>query len=93
MICTSCSCDPCECDLRALTRSLTLETLARAEMVRRHLPVPRVALQPETLPLLGRDIEELERLEPQHLDPSQLLELYLLELIEALKRERPSAGS
>jgi hypothetical protein len=64
-------------------------------MVRRSLPWGYALSLDGGTGLAERDaeIERLDSVEPKHLAPDQLLELYLLELIEALKRERHRSGN
>ena len=88
-VCITCDHDPCCCppEIRALrdwSRTLSQETLARAHMVLSHLPCE---FELEGLEAFA-EVTRLEALQPKHLGPGELLELYLLELIEALKRER-----
>ena len=89
--CNGCGYTPCQCARRGWARELSPETHARGEMVRRTLPWGAfLALDGAVRRLLERD-EEINRLEsvaPKHLAPDELLELYCLELIEALKSER-----
>jgi hypothetical protein len=88
-VCVTCDHDPCDCvpEIRALSdwsRTLSQETLARAYMVLGHLPCEFELEREEAY----AEVRRIEALQPKHLGPSELLELYLLELIEALKRER-----
>jgi len=83
--CATCNGFQCQCRLGWVT-SLSAETQARGEMVRRNLP--RGMLLWERTAAREAEIERLLAVQPQHLQPDELLELYLLELIEALKSDR-----
>ena len=65
---------------------------ARGEMMRRTLPWGAM-LSGDKLMARDDEIDRLESVEPTHLSEPQLLELYLLELIEALKIVRGASAS
>ena len=86
--CPRCHCEPCVCAVRGWAASLSPETHARGEMVRRHLPWA-LLLSSEGQARRDAEVDRLESLAPKHLSRDQLLRLYLLELVEALEREAP----
>lgn len=77
---------------RSWASQLPPEVHARGEMVRRTLPWGAM-LSGEKLMARDDEIARLESVEPPHLSEPQLLELYLLELIEALKLVRGAQSS
>jgi len=96
MSCQRCRCEPCQCHRAGWAKRLSPETHARGEMVRRVLPWGHALTIDGGDGLARRDAEiaRLAALEPKlNLKPDELLELYLLELIEALKSERAKNGN
>lgn len=86
--CPRCYVEPCTCALQPYEVELSPEAHARAEMVRRHLPWGAL-LTEEQRQQRDNAVTRLESLQPKHLPREQLLELYLLELLENVRREAP----
>ncbi len=76
---------------RSWAAALPIEVHARAEMVRGTLPWGGV-LNADQVMARDKEIARLESVEPPDLPEMQLLELYLLELIEALKLVRGASA-
>lgn len=69
----------------------SVKTQAFAEFVRFSLPY-RVELTTDERLELGDEVVRLRDVQPTHLRRDQLLELYLLELLESLKIDRHKNG-